>query len=113
MPIYEYRCGQCGGVSSFFTRAIGVSLDPVCHHCRSTNMQRRMSRFVQGRTVQSVHERHPSPSRASSLDYYSDPRNIGRHVEDSFQRFGMDLPASVRETIDAAREGNAPRGMEA
>jgi putative FmdB family regulatory protein len=113
MPIYEYRCGQCGQVSTFFTRSIGASLEPACRHCKSTDVQRRMSSFVQGKTVQSVHERFPSLAGASTSDYYSDPRNIGRHVEDSFQRFGMDVPPSVRETIDAAREGGLPPGMDA
>lgn len=113
MPIYEYRCRQCDGVSSFFTRAIGVSLDPSCRHCQSKDLQRRMSTFVQGKTVQGVHQRYPSPSGQPPQDYYSDPRNIGRHVEESFQRYGMEVPSSVRETINAAREGDLPRGMDA
>jgi hypothetical protein len=65
-----------------------------------------------GKTTQSVHEQYPSSSGARPLDYYSDPRNIGRHVEESFQRYGMDMPQSVRDTIDAAREGDLPKGMD-
>jgi hypothetical protein len=71
-----------------------------------------MSSFALGKTTQSVHEQHPYSSSRSSPDYYSDPRNIGRHVEESFQRYGMDMPASVRDTIDAAREGDLPKGMD-
>ena len=112
MPIYEYRCRQCGKVSSFFTRSISASLETSCTHCQSKDMQRRMSSFALGKTTQSVHEQHPYSSSMSSPDYYSDPRNIGRHVEESFQRYGMDMPASVRDTIDAAREGDLPKGMD-
>ena len=79
MPIYEYRCGSCNRVSSFFTRSIGAALDPVCAHCQSREMQRRMSSFSMGKTTQSVHER--TGADPNSPDYYSDPRNIGRHVE--------------------------------
>jgi len=109
MPIYEYRCLSCGGVSSFFLRAINTPLEPVCAHCQGRDLQRRLSSFVQGKTTRSVHEKHPA---SSSAEYYSDPRNIGRHVEDSFRRYGMEMPSSVRETIDAAREGNLPKGVD-
>ena len=111
MPIYEFRCGNCNRVSSFFLRSINSALEPACDHCQSPNMQRRMSSFTTGKTTQSVHGQHPSQS-AAGLDYYRDPRNIGRHVEESFRQYGMDLPPSVRETIDAAREGDLPKGVD-
>jgi hypothetical protein len=69
-----------------------------------------MSSFAMGKTTQSVHER--TPANPNSPDYYSDPRNIGRHVEESFQRYGMDVPESVRDTINAAREGEMPKGLD-
>jgi len=75
-------------------------------------MQRRMSSFALGKSAQSVHQQYPSSSGGSPLDYYSDPRNIGRHVEESFQRYGMEIPSSVRDTIDAAREGELPKGLD-
>jgi putative FmdB family regulatory protein len=113
MPIYEYRCRTCGKVSSFFTRSISASLEPSCTHCQSKDVQRRMSSFALGKTSQSVYEQYPLPSGTPSPEYYSDPRNIGRHVEESFKRYGMEMPTSVRDTIDAAREGELPKGMDA
>ena len=41
-----------------------------------------------------------------------DPRNIGRGVEDAYSKFGREIPQSVRENIDAARSGKAPKGLE-
>ncbi len=115
MPIYEFRCGNCARVSTFFLRSISAALEPSwepsCDHCHSTDMQRRMSSFTMGKTTQSVHGQYPS-SASAGMDYYSDPRNIGRHVEESFKQYGMDLPPSVRETIDAAREGDLPKGVD-
>ena len=110
MPIYEYRCQSCGEVSSFFTRSIGAQLDPVCQHCQSTDLQRRMSNFVMGKTLDSAHA--GTPSNPASLDYYRDPRNIGRNVEQNFTRHGVDMPESVRQTIDAARDGSLPKGLD-
>ena len=112
MPIYEYRCGDCARVTSFFTRSIDAALTPVCSHCQSGNMQRRMSSFVQGKTAAAVHERYPAGSAAAPLDYYSDPRNIGRNVEESYQRHGLAMPEAVRDNIAAAREGTLPQDLE-
>ena len=42
----------------------------------------------------------------------SDPSNIGRHAEKSFERFGVDMPESVRGMIDEARKGKMPDGLD-
>ena len=110
MPIYEYRCQQCGALSSFFVRSISSPFTASCQDCGSDQMERRMSTFAMGKTTSSVHE--ANPMGASSRDYYSDPRNIGRHVEDSFARHGVEMPNSVRESIDAARSGETPKGLD-
>ena len=44
-----------------------------------------------------------SSGASSEGEYYKDPSNIGRRVEDSFGKFGVDVPESVRKTIDDAR----------
>lgn len=79
-------------------------------------MQRRMSKFSLGKSVESVHQNHPSRSGARDLDYYlhyyRDPRNIGRNVEENVSRYGVEVPALVRKTIDAAREGDLPEGLD-
>ena len=112
MPIYEYRCDTCGKVSSFFTRSIGSPLEPVCTHCQSVDMTRRMSSFATSKTVESVHEAHPLTPGRTPADYYSDPRNIGRHVEEKFSRYGVEMPQSVRDSIDAARQGDMPQALD-
>ena len=110
MPIYEYRCLQCRQVSSIFVRSINAPLMPACQTCGSDDLQRRMSTFAMGKTTGEVHNAHPMGS--NSRDYYSDPRNIGRHVEESFARHGVDMPDSVRDSIDSARSGEPPKGLD-
>lgn len=110
MPIYEYRCQECGSVSSFLVRAINAPFTAVCKGCGSERMGRRMSTFAMGKTTAAVHEANPIGS--ASRDYYSDPRNIGRHVEESFARHGVDMPDTVRQSIDAARSGETPKGLD-
>ena len=110
MPIYEYRCQDCQKISSIFVRSISSPPAPICQSCGSADMARRMSSFAMGKTTGQVHD--SSPMDGNARDYYSDPRNIGRHVEESFARHGVDMPASVRESIDSARSGEAPKGLD-
>ncbi len=112
MPIYEYRCQACGKLSSFFVRSIGSDVNAVCGHCQSADMERLMSSFAMGKTVSAVHEAFPSGSERRSPEYYQDPRNIGRGVESTFAKHGMEIPQSVRDNIDAARSGETPKGLD-
>ncbi len=114
MPIYEYRCQSCGKMSSFFTKSINDHLEPVCAHCESGDVKRAMSSFAYHKSLKTIHQESGSPPGpgGSSLDYYKDPRNVGRHVEESFQKYGMEMPESVRDNIDAAREGSLPEGLD-
>ncbi len=102
MPIYEYRCRSCQRLSSFLTRSFTAALEPVCRSCGSHDMVRAVSTIARVR----------SSEDASRMDYYRDPRNIGRHVEDTFKQRGMDLPDSIRQTIDQAREGKMPKEID-
>ena len=114
MPIYEFRCRSCGEVSSFLTRAIGDPLEPACSHCDSGEMQRTISSFAYHRSLKTVHAESglpPGPGTAS-LDYYKDPRNVGRHVEEAFEKHGVEMPQSVRDSIDSARGGELPEGLD-
>ncbi|NQW23103.1 MAG: zinc ribbon domain-containing protein [SAR202 cluster bacterium] len=112
MPIYEYRCQACARVSSFFLKSINSELEPVCAHCQSKDMARRMSSFAMGKTVGSVHENFASGSEHRTPGYYSDPRNIGRNVESAFSKYGVEMPQTVRDNIDAARSGETPKGLD-
>ena len=112
MPIYEYRCLGCGKLSSVFIRSVNDKTAPVCDHCQGSDVQRVISSFAHHKSLKAVHEQSGPPPGHPSLDYYRDPRNIGRHVEDSFRKQGMEVPESVQETIQAAREGELPKGLD-
>ena len=103
MPIYEYRCQACDQKSSFFVRSMKAKVDAVCPQCGSGDMKRLIS---------TVSFRSSGRSSGSAPDYYSDPSNIGKHVEDSFRESGLDMPESVRKNIDNARRGKMPEGLD-
>jgi putative FmdB family regulatory protein len=106
MPIYEFRCKDCGRLSSVFTRSIGASFEVCCQHCGSSNMERAFSRFAYHRSEQAIlNDYGAEPER---LEDFKDPRQIGRGVERRFEEYGVELPEETREMIDAAREGEFP-----
>lgn len=109
MPIYEFRCSDCGRITTYFTRKIDTEVRPPCEHCGSANTARMMSRFGRRYTQQDILERYGDPAEGDlGPDGYRDPRQIGRWVEKKFEEYGMDLPEGARELIDAAREGEFP-----
>jgi hypothetical protein len=99
-------------MSSFFTKSINTTVEPVCAHCQSTDMLRAISTFATGRSSRPAQDNYSSEMRGSPQNHYPDPRNIGRHVEDSYSRHGVEMPESVRNTIQAAREGTLPKGLD-
>jgi putative FmdB family regulatory protein len=104
MPIYEYKCKACQRLTSQFFKSAESEKAPACSHCGGKTA-RALSRFAVGRSAGSAKKDFAAPR---SGEDYSDPRQIGRWVEDKFDSYGMDLPDSAREMIDAAREGELP-----
>lgn len=44
MPIYEYRCQDCGETSAFFVQRMGATPDElVCQHCQGRRLERATS----------------------------------------------------------------------
>ncbi|MDD5092961.1 MAG: zinc ribbon domain-containing protein [Dehalococcoidia bacterium] len=108
MPIYEFRCQDCRRKATIFVRSVSSPIDTRCPSCGSGELVRLVSSFGISRSVKSVHERSGATGMYGNPDYYNDPRNIGRGVEDKFAQMGMEMPSEIRGMIDAAREGDLP-----
>jgi len=50
MPIYEFKCDDCGEVTTEFRR-IGDTLPAACEKCGSKNTQKIMSAFSSGKSA--------------------------------------------------------------
>ena len=109
MPIYEYRCQQCGHVQEQFHRSLEQSEDSGLRILRRlTKMARVISRFATPKTEAQVLEQYGAPGPGAGPDAYRDPRQIGRWAEERFDQMGVEMPAEAKQMIDAARDGDLP-----
>ena len=104
MPIYEYQCKDCKDDFELFFKSFNFTQDPVCPSCGSIEVGKKISRVT--------FKFGGSFDKSESDNYYSDASNIGKNVEASFSKHGVDMPDSVRKSIDDARGGKTPDGLD-
>lgn len=106
MPIYEFKCRDCGKLNSVFTRSVSAEVNAKCEKCGSKKLERAVSKFAHHRTEADILRDYGSEPKR--LEDYKDPRQIGRWAERKFDEYGVDMPDEARKMIDAAREGEFP-----
>jgi len=106
MPIYEYRCQDCGKRSSFLLLRIDPSFTPSCRHCHSDRLSRLISRVAVFRSEESRLERLADPSSLGDLDE-NDPQSVARWMKRMGKEMGEDLGDDFEEMMDAAMEEEA------
>jgi putative FmdB family regulatory protein len=107
MPIYEYRCDDCGTPSSLFFRSMGAATEPQCPECGS----RRMSRLVS-----KVAYIKPDAERIAGLDTSrvlggldcNDPASFERWARRTGAEFDSALGTNFRELADKTAAGDDP-----
>ncbi len=68
MPIYEYRCGQCGDQFEVFVRSVAAlhAREVKCPKCGSPQTARSLSVFSTGGTLAGGNQAGASASAASA-----------------------------------------------
>jgi putative FmdB family regulatory protein len=113
MPIYEYRCNQCGKrlsalVRNFDERDTAVSR---CPRCGSHDVRRLMSRITVVRSEESRMESLADPSSFGDLDE-NDPRSMGRWMRHMGREMGEDLGPEFDEVVGRLEAGESPESIE-
>jgi putative FmdB family regulatory protein len=104
MPIYEYRCQECGRISGFLVLNLKEPCSPVCERCGSRSLERVLSRVHVRLSEETRMERLADPSQWSGLDE-SDPKSMARFMKKMGQEMGEDYPGEVEQMVDEAMEG--------
>lgn len=112
MPIYEYRCCDCGRKTSFLVLNPQKPLSPKCPKCGSTNMRRLFSRFSSPLSEERRLEKLADPSFWGDVDE-NDPASVARFVRRMGKELGEELGEDIEEIAEeAAREAESGSGDE-
>jgi putative FmdB family regulatory protein len=96
MPIYEYRCNDCGKISEFLLIKTDETFIPQCKRCKSKKMSRVLSKVRVIRSEESRMESLADPSKWSGLDE-KDPKSIAKWMK----RMGKEMGEEMGEDVDA------------
>jgi putative FmdB family regulatory protein len=103
LPIYEYRCRDCGGKSAFITLSVKSPLDPKCRKCGGTSLEKLVSRVAVSRSEESRLESLADPSKLSGLDE-NDPKSVARWMKKMGKEMGEEAGEDFDQSIDEAME---------
>jgi putative FmdB family regulatory protein len=103
MPIYEYRCEDCGRISEFLLiKADGIFV-PQCKRCRSKKMSRVLSKVRVIRSEESRMESLADPSKWGDLDE-RDPKSMAKWMKKMGKELGEDMEGMDEEVDQAVEE---------
>src|SRR5512135_1848323 len=100
MPIYEYRCEECGKITEFLQIRRDETFVPQCKRCKGKRMSRVLSKVRVVRSEESRMESLADPSKWGGLDE-NDPKSMARWMKRMGHELGEDV-GDVDEMIDEA-----------
>ena len=115
MPIYEYRCGDCGRkVSLFFRSFSAVTDDAACPHCGGANLRRLMSRVAfrrgSGGGAESGGDEFGGDEFGGFLDGLdeNDPRALAHAMRRMSDEMGESVEPEMEEALGRLEKGEDP-----
>lgn len=111
MPIYEYRCQDCGRRVTVLHRSLTDIKQPTCPRCQGQNLKRLISNISVVRSEETRLESLADPSNWGNLDE-DDPKSLARFVKKMSNEMGEDLGPEFEEVVDRLEAGQTPEEIE-
>jgi len=111
MPIYEYRCEDCGKISEFLLMRTDEVFIPQCKRCKSKKMSRVLSKVRVIRSEESRMESLADPSKWGDLDE-KDPRSMAKMMRRLGKEFGEELGEDADRMVDEALDEEMASGSD-
>ncbi len=113
MPFYEYTCRACRRRARLFmTFAEYDQATPVCPHCGSDQLKRRIGRVAIARSESSRLDSLMDDSALGGLDD-DDPRAMGRMMRRMGDELGEEIGDEFDEVVGRLESGESPASIEA
>ncbi|GBD93649.1 zinc ribbon domain protein [bacterium BMS3Abin05] len=102
MPIYEYRCLDCGKRTNFLFLKRDEKRELKCRWCGGTNMVRAVSRFATVQSEEDRFEKLSDPSAWGGLDE-NDPKSVAKFMKKMGSELGEEMDKEeLDQLIDEA-----------
>lgn len=111
MPIYEYRCNQCGRRSQLFFRSFSAVGEARCPHCQSEDVGRIPSRVAMVKSESSYQDFLADPSNFEGIDY-ENPHEVAQWARKIGQAAGVDVGPEYEEMIQGLEQGEMPSELD-
>ena len=103
MPIYEYRCEDCGRISEFLLIKTDEIFLPQCKRCKSKKMSRVLSKVRVIRSEESRMESLADPSKWGDIDE-KDPKSMAKWMKRMGKEMGEDMGEDVDQMVEEGME---------
>ena len=112
MPNYNYRCQACKRrVTLLISFAEYESAAPICPHCGSDRLRRRIGRVAIARSEDAHFDSLADEDVLAGLDE-DDPQSLGRLMRKMSTEMGEDLGDEFGEVVDRLEKGQSPEDIE-
>jgi len=112
MPYYHYICQDCRRPARlFFSYAEYDTAVPICSHCQSKNLRRRIGRIAVAKSEDTRMDSLMDDSAISGLDE-DDPKALGQFMRKMSREMGEDMGDEFNEVVDRLESGEAPETIE-
>ena len=105
MPMYEYRCLDCGRYQSVLVRTYADPTDLSCPRCQGARLRKLVSRFAVLHSDESRLEQLADPSSLGDVDE-DDPKSVARWARKMGEHVGEDLGDEFHEMVDRIEAGD-------
>jgi putative FmdB family regulatory protein len=110
MPIYEYRCQDCGRKVSVLVRRMGEEAEQ-CPRCGGRRLSRLCSRFALARSEEDRLDRLADEAELAGVDE-NDPKSVARWVRRMGQELGEEGGAEFEEALEEIERGETAEAAE-
>lgn len=119
MPVYEFRCDDCGRKVTlrYKTYADYDNATHTCPHCQSTALTRLISRVAISRASSAARFMSDDMGDEQALnaamdDIGDDPRALGRMLREMRDEVGEDVGPEFDEVVNRLERGDDPGEIE-